>query len=218
MLKNIKRSILSVKNLKFALLVTLLFTVVQSCIVVKKDSEQIEREPEISLSPKPRLKMSDDLIRSSQGDMISFIPEGWFFVAANNELSPDIIAVAVNPEYNLNAVFSVIRNNASAKGTIDNEGLFGLARISFQKKERKTAGAIKQIGKYQGITMGNQQFVKYEYSATGGVAVAKTVVFRSSTDDYYEFTLTPLQIDNNKLPSKEEFDDAFQSILASIRY
>lgn len=200
------------------LLTLSLFLIANSCIVVIHEQKTYEIEPEISLSPKPVLKMSETLIRSEKGDMIAFLPNDWFLVNVESKVSPDIIAVAVNPDYTLTATFSVLRNNELIKETVDKEGLFGLARLSLERRENKTVGLVKQIGKYQTINMGQQEFVKYEYSNTGGALLAKSAVFISSTGDYYEFSLVPINVLKNIMPSKRDIDDIFQSFLASINY
>ncbi len=200
------------------LAVLVLMITVSSCIVVINEEKKYEIEPEITLSPKPVLQMSENLIRSEKGDMIAFLPIGWFLVNVESKVSPDIIAVAVNPDYTLSAVFSNVRNNELIKETINKEGLFGLARISLERRESKTVSYVKQIGKFQNINMGNQEFVKYEYSNTGGALLAKSAVYISSTGEFYEFSLVPINVKYNIQPSLKDLDDVFQSFLASINY
>ena len=193
-------------------------TAMSSCIVVIHEEQRTEIEPELNLSPKPLLRMSDNIVRSDKGDMIAFLPEGWFLVDVESKMNSDVIAVAVNPDYTLTAVFSHLRNNELVSETINKEGLYGLARLSLEKRENKTVGIVKQIGKYQTINMGSQEFVKYEYSSTGGALIAKSAVFISTTGDYYEFSLIPVNVMNNIQPSIREVDEIFQSFLASINY
>jgi hypothetical protein len=195
-----------------------LLILLSSCIIVKHDEQIIEKEPEVVVSPKPVLSLSDSFIRSEKGDMIAFLPEGWFLVNVENKLSPDIIAVAVNPEYNMSAVFSTIKNASPVDKKVEQEGLFGLAWSFLALRGNKTAGMVKQIGKFQSITMGNRRFVKYEYSSTSGAIVAKSAVFVSSTNDYYEFSLIPINVNGNLLPATAEINDVFQSVLAGIKY
>ncbi len=206
---------LLIKNVLFLFLII----IVSSCIIVIHE-EDIDNfiEPEISLSPKPVIPMSEQIIRSAKGDMISQIPEGWFFVDMENKTSPDIIAVAVNPEYNLSAVFSTVKHIPTIDDDIETEGLYGLARLCLTRRERKTSGSVKLFGKYQQINMGNQEFVKYEFSTTGGATKAKSAVFISSSGEFYEFALIPMNVNNNPLPQQLEIDDVFKSILATIKY
>lgn len=200
----------------FGLILIIIFF--QSCIIVIHKDETTNFEPEITLSPKPILKMSDNLIRSDKGDMIAFLPLNWFLVDVELRINSDVIAVAVNPDYTLSAIFSHIRNNEIVDETYSKEGLYGLARISYERRENKTLGGIKQIGKYQTINMGNQEYVKYEYSSTSGSLVAKSAVYVSSTGDFYEVSIVPINIKNNIQPNSREVDEVFQSFLASIKY
>lgn len=205
------------KKIIFALILVLVAINFNSCIVVKhEDNNEIKQE--ITLSPKPKIDMSDNLVRSYKGDMISFLPEDWFLIDTKEDLSPDIIAVAVNKEYNLSAVFSVIRNDAYINEVVQNEGLFGLARSAIDKRAKKSAGTVKLIGKYQKVNIGTQEFVQYEYSATNGAVNAKAAVFISNVDEYYEFSLVPISVNGNPLPDSKYIEDVFDSFLTSIKY
>lgn len=209
-MKNITLKILSV------LLLTFIFT---GCIIVKHDAQSEDVAPEVSLSPKPNIAMSDKLVRSAKGDMIAFIPEGWFFIDVAQDVSPDIINVAVNSEYNLSLVFSVLRINEAMTNLLQNEGLLGLARMSFNKRNRKSGGTVEHTGQYRNITMGSQVFAKYEYTTTGGALVARSAVFISSLGQYYEVSLIPLDdVTMNPIPQASELDKIFHSILATVKY
>lgn len=191
----------------------------QSCIFIKYDSEEeIEISPEIDISPKPIMELSNTMIRSSRGDMIALLPKDWFLVNLEDQISNEVIAVAVNKEYNLSAVFSNLKNRDEFEAKIKKEGLFGLAWYSYTKKEKKSAGNVKQVGKYQSIAMGTKKFVKYEYSASPGSATSKSVVFISTLGEYYEMTLIPMNVNANPQPQQQIINDTFQSILAGIKY
>jgi len=205
------------------LLINLLLMIIvfsfNSCIIVKYDNkEEIEFEPEIDVSPKPIIELSNTMIRSSKGDMIAFLPKDWFLINVENQFSNDIIAVAVNKEYNMSVVFSTIRVEPEFENKIEEEGLYGLAWYAYNKREKKSAGNIKQIGKYQGIKMGIRKFVKYEYAIKNEAITSKSVVFISTTNDYYEFSLVPMSINGNKLPKTQEINDIFNSILTGIKF
>jgi len=206
-----------IKRNIFAIL--LLSMIATSCIIVKeKEKEYADIEPMVVLSPKPEIAMSDVLVRSSKGDMISHIPVSWFFVDVEERVSPDIIAVAVNQDYTLSAVFSTLRRSEVFDTEYEKDGLFGIARQSFARRERKTAGAVKLIGKYQNLQIGNKDFVKYEYSTTGGALTGKTVVFISSINEFYEFSLIPMEVTGKQIPDARSFDRIFRSFLAAIQY
>lgn len=188
-----------------------------SCIMVKhEENEEIKQE--ITLSPKPEVKMSDNLVRSYKGDMITFLPEDWFLIDVEEKVSSDIIAVAVNPDYNLSAVFSVLRNDITLSAIVEKEGLFGLARAAMDRRSRKSGGNARLSGKYQKISIGNQEFVKYEFTTTSGAINAQAVVFSSATNEFYEFALVPVIVNGNPLPPADYTEDVFQSFLSSIKY
>jgi hypothetical protein len=201
-------------NLFFILLIVFSLN---SCIIVKL-TESSDTTPTINLSPKPEIELSDILIRSKQGDMIAFLPKGWFLIDALDKVSSDVIAVAVSPDYSLSAVFSEFRSNEQTSSIIEKEGLLGLARLSLAKRERKTAGTIKIIGKYTPIEIGPNSFVKYEYSASGGGLSSMTAVFKSTLNLYYEFTLVPIETNRMSIPLRSEIDKIFQSFIASIKF
>lgn len=190
-----------------------------SCIIVKyENEEEIEVEQEIDISPKPILELSNNMLRSDSGDMIAFLPKDWFLVDVEEKVSSEILYVAANKEYNLSVVFSRLHKTSEYENKIKDEGLFALAWYSFIKKEKKSAGNIKQIGKYQPIKMGPRRFVKYEYVGGNAAAATKSAVFISTIGEYYEMTLIPMVVDSNPIPKQQEINDIFQSILAGIKF
>lgn len=192
---------------------------INSCIIVKYDNfEEIEVEQEIDISPKPILELSTTMVRSDKGDMIAFLPKDWSFVDVEEKISSDVLFVAVNKEYNLSVVFSNISKSDEYDKKITDEGLYALAWYSLMKKEKKSAGNIKQIGKYQPIKMGPRRFVKYEYAGGNAAAATKSAVFISTIGQYYEMTLIPMIVDSNPIPKQQEINDIFQSMLTGIKY
>ena len=212
----IHRAIKMKFKLYIALLLTFILTI-SGCIVVKEE-EYKDVTPTVNLSPKPELEMNQDPIRSKMGDMISFFPKEWFLVDLKNEASADIMAVAVNPDYSLSAVFKTIRKNSQIDKIVDKEGLLGLARLSFARHQRKSGGVAKQVGKYTPTDMGSNQFVRSEYTVKGGALNSKVVVFKSSLGKYYEIALIPMDIKGKPLPSKSERQKIFRSILATTKF
>ena len=197
------------------LFVSTLFTT--SCIIVKLKPE-VPDQPMVNLSPKPEIPMSDKLVRSSKGDMIAYLPEGWDFIDLQEKTSPDVFAVAVNPEYTLTAVFSSIRKNDKSDTAFAKEGLLGIARISLTNHQTKSGDAVKQIGNFMNIQMGAMTFAKYESSTVAGILSAQTAVFVSSINQYYEFALVPMNITGKTQPTQPESNKIFNSILSTIQY
>ncbi|HRP03103.1 MAG TPA: hypothetical protein PLE30_10700 [Candidatus Kapabacteria bacterium] len=208
-----------IKYLTIFLAFTLFSISFNSCIIVKYDNdEEIEVEQEIDISPKPILELSNNMIRSEKGDMIAFLPKDWFLVDVEGKISTDVMYMAVNKEYNLGLVVASIPKVNEYSKKINDEGLYALAWYSFMKKEKKSAGNIKQIGKYQPIKMGPRKFVQYEYVGGNAAAATKTIVFASTIGEFYEMTLIPMVVDSNPIPKQQEINDIFQSILAGIKF
>lgn len=204
-----------IKIIYFFLIFSIIFT--SGCIVVKHRTVADEVTL-VNLSPKPEIPMSDKLVRSKKGDIIAFLPQDWFFVDVEEKASADVFAVAVNPDYTLSAVFSTIRKNEVTDSVVIKEGLLGLARTSLSYHENKTAGAVKQLGRYSLIQLGTMSFAKYNFSNSSGALVTQTAVFKSSINQYYEFSLIPMNISGKPLPAQNEIDKIFNSIIATIQY
>ena len=190
----------------------------QSCIVVKNDTIEEESEQIVNLSPKPTVSMSDEIVRSKEGDMIAFLPQDWFFVNVEDKASANIFAVAVNPDYTLAAVFSKIPATQDFKEIVRREGVLGLSRLFFDRRSSKTAGTAKQIGSATTINMGPLEFGKYIYSTAGGANKCRAAVFESSIGNYYEFALVPMDFRSKPLPTQDEVEKIFTSIISTIQY
>ncbi len=206
------------KNLKIILTIALsvAFT---SCIVVKNDTiEQSSDKQIINLSPKPAMTMSDEIVRSGEGDMIAFLPKDWFFINILDDTSADIFATASNNDYTLAAVFTKQSPSPESMEIIRREGVIGLARIFFNKKLNKSAGSIKQIGSTSKVTMGPLEFGQYDYISSANTEKCRSAVFVSSSGTYYEFSLIPMTFRGKQLPTQEEFNLIFSSILATIQF
>lgn len=188
-----------------------------SCLFVKAPEQKVVIE-NVSLSPKPEIEMSDELVRTRTGDMIALLPKGWFFLDTKGQESSDIIAVAVNPEYTISAVFASIPNSESSKEQLEKEGVLGLARVSFSKHARKTANSTKLVGTYSTAELGLRTFGCYEFSSTGGSMRTRCAVFTSSIGNHYEFALVPLTVSGKDLLPDVEQQKIFRSILATVQY
>jgi hypothetical protein len=200
------------------LLVLLLLTLaINGCIIVKMKPDVAEN-PVVTLSPKPEIPMSDILVRSSKGDMIAYLPEGWDFIDVQDKASADIFAVAVNQDYTLTAVFSSIRKNDKSDTAYSKDGLLGIARISLANHQTKSGDAVKQVGNYSNLSMGAMNFAKYESTTTAGLLTAQTAVYVSSLNQYYEFSIVPMNITGKPQATQKEALSVFNSILATIQY
>jgi hypothetical protein len=204
------------KSLKLVLVYLTLSTVLSGCFIVMYP-EHADVAQKIILSPKPEVEMSDELVRSDKGDMIAFIPKDWFFIDTSNKISSEVFTIAVNPKYNIAAVFSTVSVTPESATAIQKDGLIAVARISFTDHKASSDKPIALVGKYQIMDAGTLQFATYNYTINGNIT-ASSAVFLSKTGIYYEFTLVPMVVNQNPLPDPKEFDKYFRSILATIKY
>lgn len=200
-----------------ALIGICLIATIPSCLFVKAP-EKKSTTSDVELSPQPTIEMSDELVRTQAGDMIALLPKGWLYVDAKLEVSDDIIAVAVNPEYTLSAVFSTLPSGATIKEAHKTEGLLGLARVAYNKHSRKTAGGTKLVGTYTRAELGTREFGLYSFSAGEGTMRTRCAVFSSTLGHFYEFALVPMKITARDVPASREQETIFNSILATIQY
>ncbi len=205
--------------LRLCVIVAASAVVLSGCIIVKGTDEE-QKEQASVVAPKPVLPMSDELIRSESGDMIAFLPASWFFMDVNDRVSSSVFAVAVNADYTASLVFSELRSDDALEDAFQKEGLIGVARASYQKRERKTAGLVKNAGGFDVRMLGTKQFGTYEYSdaGVGDVLPTRVAVFRSALGNFYECTLAILPFTGRQTPSREELEKIYQSVLATIDY
>ena len=189
-----------------------------SCLFVKAPEQKQSTSEDMPLSPVPLIPMSDELIRSLQGDMIALLPEGWLMLDPSGTMSDHVIAVAVNPEYTLTAVFSSIPDAGSSRDAVESEGLLGLARIAYGQRTRRTAAGVKLVGTYSMQELGTRQFGLYSFSGMGGTLKSRSAVFVSTLGNYYEFSLVPVNVSGRDIPSDADQQVIFSSILATIQY
>ncbi|MBQ6269020.1 MAG: hypothetical protein IJK61_02725 [Bacteroidetes bacterium] len=194
---------------------------VNSCIIVKEKDEYIVKTEKntANVAPKPEVKMSDMVIRANTGDMLALIPDGWFFIETNEQVSSDVFAVAVNPDYTLAAIFSTLKKTEENVNIIDKENLLGLARLCYAKHAEKAIGALELTEKYEVVDVGTQKFANYAFVHVTNGSPVKSTVFISEIGNYYEFSLISMTNVSNNLPvSQTDFDKYFRSILATIKY
>jgi hypothetical protein len=196
----------------------LLFLFLGGCIIVRHENTDEENLNIVSLSPKPEIPMSEDIVLSTAGDMVANIPLNWFFVDVEDKVSSDIIAVAVNPDYSLCAVFSTIRKSGQVDENVEQEGLVALARVSFDKHVQKSGGLAMLIGDITAVHNGTLDFAQYEYSCKGGTDHVRTVVFKSDIGQYYDISMMQMNFNGKEMPTRAEFDKIFRSIIATVQY
>ncbi len=196
----------------------ILLVYLSGCIVVKNDDKGEEKPLILNLSPQPEMAMSDIMIRSHAGDMIAYLPRDWFLINMEETAPVDVIAVAVNTEYSISVVFSLIRKADKIDEIFAKEGLLGISRLSMERRAKKTAASVHQIGKYSTITMGPRNFSKYEYANADNTMNGISAVYKSSLNEYYEMSVFPMNLKGIVLPTREDIIKAFNSILTTVQY
>jgi hypothetical protein len=187
-----------------------------SCFVVKYSNND-DIAPEINLTEKPKIKMSDEIIRSQSGDMIAYIPFDWFFVDMDDKLNVDVVSVAVNPKYNMSLVVSKLPKSDKISKIEDDDDLIDLARYSFSLHKKQTKDALKLAGKYRIINTGSHKFASYSSSVAGGIT-SHSIVFQSQLQNLYEVSLVPMMVNGNPVPDKTKMQEIFDSIVLSVQY
>lgn len=199
-----------------AMLVLGIGVAVPSCLFVKAPAPKPVVTEQAALSPVPEIAMGDDIVRSAQGDMIASLPKDWMFLDVHDDVSDDLLAVAVNPDYTLSVVFSVLPQASTTSEAYETEGLLGLARMAYQKHQRKAAGRVSLAESYSVSTFGTRMFGQYAFS--NGTTTTRCAVYRSMLGNFYQCAVVPLTITSRDLPSDREQQAVFSSILATIQY
>lgn len=199
------------------IIIALTLITLSSCVIVKK-FESDSREPIVKVSPKPIVSMQDEVIRSEEGDMIASIPTEWFYVQLNNKATAGTIAVATNKDYSLTAVFKKLVTTSELEKLFNEEKEYGIAKFSYSQKADKTGGACQLTSKYGTLEAGNLKYGTYRYSNTGGALTARTAVFRTNINNYYELTLVPTDIKGMSFPTEIDQENIFKSIIATMKY
>mgnify|MGYP007094562861 CR=1 FL=1 len=188
------------------------------CIIVKVQTPDEEFGTEFTILKKPSIPMSDILIRSERGDMIAFLPKDWFFIDPEDKIPSNIFSISTNPDYSLCLIFSKLTNRIDVSQVLKKEGLLGVARRSFELKQNKSLNNIKLLGDFVPIKNGLQKFYIYKYENVANKLIGKSAVFVTPLNEAYEFSLIETNINNRENVSTSEFDEIFNSILASIQF
>ena len=204
------------RRILLAVLVMVGSVSVPSCLFVKAPAPKPVATEQAPLSPVPEITMGDDIVRSAQGDMIASLPKDWMFLDVHDDVSDDLLAVAVNPEYTLSVVFSVLPQASTTREAYEAEGLLGLARMAYQKHQRKAAGRVSLKESYRVTTLGTRMFGQYAFS--NGATTTRCAVFRSMLGNFYQCAVVPLTITSRDIPSEREQQAVYSSILATIQY
>jgi hypothetical protein len=187
----------------------------QEAAVTKGEADQKPRIP--SLPSKPSVQMSDDIVRSEVGDMVSTLPETWSLMNTKTTAPQQVFAVATNQDYTLGIVYSQLYKESNYDQTFQKEGIASIAKASLTRRERR-APYSKRLGEVEEVMVGTKRFGIYKYTTDNGATLNRVAVFRSALGNYYECTLTEFPFTGRKIPTREDSDQIFASVLAAIDY
>jgi hypothetical protein len=207
---------------------TLVLTlVVSGCIVVmqKQDTtkaaqnqqQQPQKAPLRQLATKPVIPMSDEVVRSETGDMVSLLPAEWSLINLETNLPTQVFSVAVNPSYTASLIYSIVRKEENFDQIYQKDGLIGITKIAAQKRENKMRN-IKRLGEFEEVQVGTKKFCIYRYTTDNGATLNRVAVFRSSFGNFYEYTLSDMTFTGRKIMSREDADNVYLSVMATIDF
>lgn len=182
------------------------------CLFVQEE----EFAPSVALSPKTELELSDIIVTSVEGDFIALLPKKWSFIEKTSLQSPDIFAIAINPEFNSSLVFSKIPYSEKKElALLDNKELI---RIGLAKHIAKSNGKVKQIGKGHELILGPKKFGYFEFIGSHQTHKTRSIVCLSSLGNIYEISLVPVTVTGKTAPTDEVSDPLFRSFITAIQY
>jgi hypothetical protein len=203
--------------MKNTILIILTLFYLSSCVVVKYDKKQQEAPQMIELSPKPQITMSNQVVRSDFGDMIAFLPEDWFFVDLEDSRK-NVFSTAVNQDYSLSLVFDELTKTDDLKRIIKNRDYSELGKFSLDEQKNRSNSRLTQINYFQEFQIGELKFITYYTTSTSGALLSRSAVFITEFGNCYRMTLLPMDILGKPIPSIDQMDVIFESILTTVKY
>ncbi len=166
------------------------------------------------LTPAPGIPLMENPISSSSGDLLVFLPQGWFPLQLGERAPTGTVVVGVNPEYTLGLVVALLRRPlADTSGQYD---LLELAQQSFARHQARSAGSLRLISDFAAVRVGPKSFVTYRFS--DGARSVRVAVFVSSIGSVYELALFPLTVRPIQPPGEEECERLFHGVLRAIQF
>lgn len=165
----------------------------------------------------PALAFSSEQIHSPSGDMAARLPLEWVRVDAEQLESPQVFAVACNPEYTLSVIFSESQTDNNARAILSRDGLPGLVDASFQRHLKRSRGRAQMAGDPEEFAIGRRRFAAYTYTTDSLQTMTRVAVFYTNTH-VYECALTHLAFNTQELPSSRTLRGIHQLILGGIEW
>jgi hypothetical protein len=165
----------------------------------------------------PVLTVSDARIHSPTGDMSARLPQGWVSLDAEKLETPEIFAVACNPEYTVSLIFSASPVDNAARKGFDRGGMAGLAEASFERHRKRSAGRATLQAEFEEFTIGRRRFGAYTYSTDSMRTMTRVAVFYTASN-LYECAVTHLTFTDRDLPSLKTMREIHQLVLATVEW
>lgn len=190
----------------------LLATAAAGCFGAKQT-----QQTEASSEQLPAITLATEQIHSPSGDMAARLPADWVMLDAGLLESPQVFAVACNPQYTLSAIFSEAQADNVARNILSRDGLRGLVDASFQRHMKRSNGRAQMIGDPEEFAIGRRRFAAYSYSTDSLGTITRVAVFYTNTH-VYECALTHLTFNASDLPSAKALRGIHQLILGGIEW
>lgn len=165
----------------------------------------------------PAVTVSDSRIHSPTGDMSARLPDGWVTLDVGKLESPELFAVACNPEYTVSLVFSAAAVDNSARKGFDRGGMIGLAEASFERHRKRSAGRAAIVSDVEEFAIGRRRFGAYSYTTDSMRTMTRVAVFYTASN-LYECAVTHLTFTDRDLPTPKTMREIHQLVLASVEW
>lgn len=163
----------------------------------------------------PPVTVSEARIHSPNGDMSARVPDGWVMLDVDRLESPELFAVACNPEYTVSLIFSALSVDNAARRGFDRGGMAGLAEASFERRKKRSAGRARMVSDYEEFTIGRLRFGAYTYTTDSVPSLTRVAVFYSA-QNLYECAVTHLTFTDRDLPPLKALREIQQVVLATV--
>jgi hypothetical protein len=177
----------------------------------------VQSEREDFNSKFPAVTVSDSRIHSPTGDMSARLPEGWVTLDVDKLDSPDLFAVACNPDYTMSLIFSATSVDNAARRGFDRGGMAGLAEASFERHRKRSGGRAALLSEYEEFTIGRRRFGAYTYSTDSNRTLTRVAVFYTASN-LYECAVTHLTFSDRDLPSMQTLREVHQLVLSTVEW
>ncbi len=167
------------------------------------------------LTPEPGIPLAMEPVRSALGDVLLFLPQGWFVVDLGKNSPAGTVAVGVNPEYTL--ALALLLFQRAPSDTAGRYDLLELARQSFARRQARSAGAARLSSDFTITRVGEKSFAVYRFRG-GGSRQVRVAVFVSSIGTVYELALVPLSVRAIEPPAEEECERIFEGVLRAVQF